>query len=48
MVTQGTVTEIRDVNVGFKKMVKGYGDTQVDLDIKVKEHKMMQTDPIVI
>jgi len=30
-----TTTEIRDLNVAFKKMKLGYGDKLVDLDMKI-------------
>lgn len=36
---EGTITEIRDININFKKLKKGYGDRVVDLEMKSYESK---------
>lgn len=38
-----TTTEIRDLNVAFKKMKLGYGDKLVDLDMKIMVARDCQT-----
>lgn len=38
-----TTTEIRDLNVAFKKMKLGYGDKFVDLDMKIMVARDCQT-----